>query len=66
MDQPTPGNTWPWGRIAAALTSCLVTLIGVVRDLDPDVILWRAFVASLLMGMLVSVGRYVINQFSPS
>jgi hypothetical protein len=66
MDQPASGNTRPWGRLVAALTACLVTLIGVICNLDPDVVLWRTLVAALLMGTLVSVGRYVVERFSSS
>jgi len=43
-------TTRPWGRIVGLLTACLVTLIGVLCGLEPDVILQRALISSMLVG----------------
>lgn len=45
----------PWGRVAACLTASAVTLIGIWNALDPEVILLRAVIASLIIGVFVSV-----------
>jgi hypothetical protein len=39
-----------------------VTLIGIWRDLTPDVILFRAAVAGLACGILASLVRLVMNE----
>jgi hypothetical protein len=49
-----PGEQ-PWGRIAAILTACFVTLIGVACGLEPETILQRAVIASASTGLLTAV-----------
>ena len=50
----------PLGKAAALLTASLVALIGLSAGLEPHVILWRAFLAAVLIGVLVSFGLSVI------
>jgi hypothetical protein len=45
----------PWGRTVGLLTACLATLIGVGSGLDPDVILLRAAVSGVTLGVLARV-----------
>jgi len=45
----------PWGRTVGLLTACLATLIGVCSGLDPDVILLRAVVSGVALGVLACV-----------
>jgi hypothetical protein len=45
----------PWGSIAALLAACFATVVGLVRGIDPEVILWRAIVAATLVGALTAV-----------
>lgn len=52
----------PWGRLVALLTACFVTLVGVMRGLDPFVVLKRAAVASLVLGLTISVGCVFFQQ----
>lgn len=49
-------TTRPWGRAFGLLTACVVTLIGVSRNLSPDVIAIRAICSGLLIGGLAAVG----------
>ncbi|HUS39665.1 MAG TPA: hypothetical protein VMX74_09455 [Pirellulales bacterium] len=48
MPEETPSP--PWGRIVGLLTACLVTLIGVLSGLAPDLILQRALISSVIAG----------------
>lgn len=53
---PTPeGPSMPIGQLVGLLTASTVTLVGVVRGIDPDAILLRAVVAACVMGVTVSV-----------
>lgn len=51
----------PWGRAAALLAACFATLTGLVRGVDPDVILFRAVVAATLVGGLTAVAACVLH-----
>lgn len=51
----------PFGALAAIITGCLVTLIGVFSDIEPFVVLIRTLVSSIAMGTLVSVGVSIIR-----
>lgn len=50
----------PLAKVSALLTASAVSLIGLAVGLEPHIILWRSFVAALLMGCLVSFGLSVI------
>ena len=52
-----------WRRVIALLTACVVTLLGIWRGLDPEVILLRALGAALLLGMLFSVAASLFSSF---
>lgn len=52
----------PWGSVAALLASCFVTIVGVVRGIDPEVILGRAIVAAVVLGSLTSVASAVASK----
>jgi hypothetical protein len=58
----------PWGSVAALLTACFATIAGLIRGLDPEVILWRAVVSATLVGSLTAVvcgvTQWVRNQAS--
>lgn len=45
----------PWGRICGLLAACGVTLMGVVLGHDPDVILYRAVVAGIVIGVVALI-----------
>lgn len=47
----------PWGSAAALLAACFATIAGLVRGIDPEVILWRAIVAATIVGTLTVVAR---------
>jgi len=50
--QPEQGTTRrPWACLVGFLAACAVTLMGIVRGFDPDVILQRAAQAALLSGL---------------
>ena len=46
---------YPWGRSVGFLAASLIVLVGVVRNLDPDVVLLRASVGGLVLGLLAAV-----------
>lgn len=45
----------PWGLATGLLAGCVITLIGVLLDLQPDTILLRALLGGSLIGGLTSV-----------
>ncbi len=50
----------PWGRLTGLLATALAMLIGVLRNLDPDVILQRALVSGIVVGVVVGlVSRFL-------
>lgn len=51
----------PLGKIASLLTASLVSLIGLTAGLEPEVILWRAAIAALLVGCFVAFGVSVVQ-----
>ncbi len=55
------GNN-PWGRAIGLLAGCVVMVIGVLCKLDPDVILFRAVVAAVVLGVATRVVRAVAVQ----
>lgn len=44
----------PWGRMAGLCTGFAITLIGSFNYMDPHVILFRALVGGLVVGITVS------------
>ena len=55
VDTQTRGKTTiPWGSVAALLAASFATVAGLVRGIDPDVILWRALVAATAVGSLAA------------
>lgn len=51
----------PLARIAALLTASLVSLVGLGIGLEPHIILWRAVIASIVIGSIVSFGLSVVD-----
>ena len=45
----------PWGRLTGLLAAAAAMLIGVLRNLDPDVILQRAVVSGVVVGVVVGL-----------
>ncbi len=56
----------PLGKIASLLTAGLVSVIGLAIGLEPDVILWRAIIASCLVGCFVAFGVSVVQVANDS
>jgi hypothetical protein len=52
MTKATAQHGLPWGRTTGLLGACLATLVGVLRGLDPDVVLVRAATAGVVVGVL--------------
>jgi hypothetical protein len=65
MTQASPlrGDVLPWGRATGFLGACAVTLIGVARELEPEVVLGRAAGAGLALGLLACLVRWVVDRF---
>lgn len=51
----------PLGRLVGLLTACLVAVIGLAAGLEPEIILWRAFVSACLSGAVVAFGISAIQ-----
>lgn len=51
-------NGQPWSLLAGLLATSLVILIGVFRGLEPDVVLLRAAVSGVGVGVLTAVCRF--------
>jgi hypothetical protein len=60
-DAQSKQSAKPWGSVAALLAACFATIAGVVRGIDPDVILWRAIVAATLVAALAAVANCVVQ-----
>ena len=56
----------PLGKIASLLTAGLVSLIGLAMGIEPDVILWRAVIASVSVGCFVAFGVSVVQAANDS
>ena len=52
----------PWGLASGLLMASVVTLIGIWRDLSPEVILLRAAVAGVVCGVLARLARIVLTE----
>ena len=48
-------NGRPWVRLTAILTACYVTLIGLLAQLDPEVILLRSVLAATVTAAITAV-----------
>ena len=58
----TPTLPQPWGRASGLLTACAVTGVGVCVKLDPDVILRRAAISAVVVGVTISVLVHMWNS----
>ena len=57
-------DTRPWGRVFGLLSACLVTLVGVARNLDPLVILQRAAIAGVSVGILAAAATALVGHLT--
>lgn len=61
MTTSTADRGQPWGRACGLLGGCATTLAGVVQQVDPDVIVFRATVAAIAIGAVVGLFRAVVQ-----
>jgi len=54
----------PWGRMLGLLAASAAMMIGVVRDLNPDVIVVRALVAGVIIGAVAGVVSRVLTTIA--
>lgn len=52
----------PWGIAGGLLAGSVVVLVGIWRDLAPDVILFRACVAGIVCGALAALARILFSE----
>ena len=64
--QTTKEARRPWGLIAATLMGSMVTLIGVIRGIDPSMVLQRVAVAASVTGIVVMFAVKALVALSPS
>ena len=65
MPNLTEGNR-PWGPLLGLMTGCIVAVVGIVRGLDPEIILWRAAGTALACGLVVAFVRFMIHCLKQS
>jgi hypothetical protein len=53
----------PWSAVLGLLSGAGVAVMGVYRDLDPDVILFRAVASGVACGLTVLIARLTIRLF---
>lgn len=58
MDNTSPQ---PWGRMLGLLATSGAMLLGILRDLNPDVILMRALVAGVIIGAVAGCVSRVLT-----
>ena len=56
----------PWGNLAGLATWCVATLAGVIRDIEPEVILMRSVVAAILVSALTGLIAGIVNLLTRS
>jgi hypothetical protein len=61
MDDASPQ---PWGRMIGLLAASGAILIGMVRDLNPDVIVVRALVAGVVIGIVAGALSRVLTTIT--
>jgi hypothetical protein len=62
IEAPTPSA--PYGKAVGLLAASVVTLIGVWRNLSPDVLLARAAAAGLACGLATRVAVVLVQRFA--
>jgi hypothetical protein len=63
---PSRRKSRPWALAGGLLVASGVTLIGVARNLDPDIVLFRAAVAGAGSAAALTVGRIAVSRFLSS
>jgi hypothetical protein len=56
----------PWGPAGGLLAACGATLTGVLRGVDPDVILGRALVSGLVVALVIGAARQTWRLSHPA
>lgn len=54
----------PWGRMLGLLAASGAMLLGILRDLNPDVILVRALVAGIVIGAVAACVSRVLTTIA--
>ncbi len=62
----TASEPRPWGVLAATLMGAFVTLIGVVRGIEPLIVLQRVAVAATVTGIVVMFSVRTLTVLSPN
>jgi ABC-type multidrug transport system permease subunit len=53
----------PWAEVVAIGTGCVVTLVGIYSGVPPEIILLRAVVSALAVGIFVVVADSIVSLF---
>jgi len=59
-----PGQ--PWARTGGLLGGCATVIAGVVRSVDPDVIVFRATIAAVTVAIIVRLFCIVFETTRPA
>jgi hypothetical protein len=60
MTASTTSSNRPWGRIFAILSGSYVTVLGLIAQLDPEILLLRIVLISTVAGLLARVVAEII------
>lgn len=66
MTTSTAQSGQPWARTAGLLGGCATVIAGVVRSVDPDIIVYRATIAAITVAIIVRVFCAVCDSAKPS
>jgi hypothetical protein len=65
MTTSTAQSGQPWARAAGLLGGCATVIAGVVRSVDPDIIVFRATIAAVTVALVVRLFCVICNCTKP-
>jgi hypothetical protein len=65
MTTSTAQSRQPWARTAGLLGGCATVIAGVVRSVDPDVIVFRATIAAVTVAIIARLFCVVCDTAKP-
>jgi hypothetical protein len=65
MTTSTAQSGQPWARAAGLLGGCATVISGVVRSVDPDIIVYRATIAAVGVALIVRLFFIICDTTKP-
>jgi hypothetical protein len=66
MTTSTAQSGQPWARTAGLLCGCVTVIAGVARSVDPDVIVYRATIAAVVVALITRLFCLVYETTQPT